>query len=65
MTYDAAARKLAVRRGRERGCSVYIAAEELKAAGIDPHGPPPFYRVHGFQRSRNGHTAIVTLYRER
>jgi hypothetical protein len=58
--YDSAARRRAARRPRERGCSVYIPAEELVAAGIDPTGPVPFYRVWG--RSRG--TVLVRLYRE-
>jgi hypothetical protein len=36
----------------------------LTAAGIDPLEPPPFYRTHGFQRSRNAGSVIVSLYRE-
>lgn len=44
---DTAARKHAQRKGRERGCWVYIPAEQLEEAGIDPHGPPPDYRVWG------------------
>jgi hypothetical protein len=63
-TYDAARRKRATRGGRDRGCRVYIAADELRAAGISPEGPPPFYRVRGYQRSKNGHSVIVSLYRE-
>lgn len=35
------------RSGREGGCWTYIAAEQLAAMGIDPHGPPPVYRVWG------------------
>jgi len=58
--YDAAARRRAQRRGRERGCSVYIPAEELVKAGIDPDGPVPFYRTWG--TSRGG--VMVRLYRE-
>lgn len=49
--YDAAARRRAVRSGRERGCWLYVPAEELAKAGLDPHGPPPFYRTWG---SRSG-----------
>jgi hypothetical protein len=64
-TYDAARRAQSTRRGRERGCSVYIAAEELARAGISLDGPPPLYRARGYRRSRNGHTVIVSLYTER
>jgi hypothetical protein len=58
--YDARARRRAVRGGRQRGCSIYIAADELEAAGYDPAGPPPFYRVWG--TARGG--VFVRLYRE-
>lgn len=61
---DHAQRRRSLRRRRERGCTVYIDAESLEAAGISPDEPPPWFRVHGYQRSRNGHTVIVTLYRE-
>jgi hypothetical protein len=68
-SYDAARRKRAKRSGRETGCWAYISAEELERSGIDPEqvgvgNPAPFYRVRGFKRSRNGCTAIVSLYRE-
>jgi len=49
-----------VRRGREKGCSVYIAADELERAGWDPEGPPPLYRVWG--SSRGG--LFIRLYKE-
>ena len=62
--YDPAERKQATRGGRDKGCRVYIAAEELERAGFDPNGPPPYYRVTGYQRSRNAGSAIVSLYRE-
>ena len=42
---DTAALKQAQRRGRERGCWVYIPAEQLETAGIDPYGPVPRYRI--------------------
>ena len=58
--YDAAARRRSQRRGRERGCHIYIPAEELVKAGIDPAGPPPAYRTWG--TSRGG--VMVRLYRE-
>ena len=62
--YDPAERKRGVRRGRERGCWVYIAADELVAAGFNPADLPPYYRVHGYQRSANAGSVIVSLYRE-
>jgi hypothetical protein len=46
--------------GREKGCRVYIAADELERAGYDPSGPAPFYRVWG--SSRGG--LFIRLYRE-
>lgn len=58
--HDPAARRQAKRSGRERGCWTYIPAESLVKAGIDPAGPPPFYRVWGGARGRY----IVVLYPE-
>lgn len=58
--YDSAARRRAQRHGRERGCRVFIPAEELVKAGIDPDGPLPFYRTWG--TSRGG--VMVRLYKE-
>jgi hypothetical protein len=58
--YDAAARRRSQRRGRERGCWVFIPAEELEKAGVDPSGPAPAYRTWG--TSRGG--VLVRLYRE-
>lgn len=61
-SYDHAERRQSARRGRERGCHIYIAADELEAAGFDPYTePPPFYRVWG--SSRGG--VFVRLYREK
>lgn len=56
--HDTAARRRALRKQREKGCSIYIAAEQLQAAGVDPNGPAPFYRVWAGERGR----FIVTLY---
>lgn len=58
--HDPAARRKAQRRGRERGCWVYIPAESLQRAGIDPKGPEPFYRV--WAGLRGG--LALRLYRE-
>jgi len=58
--HDASARRRAVRSGRERGCWVYIPAEDLQKAGIDPQGPRPWYRTWG--RARGG--VLVRLYKE-
>jgi hypothetical protein len=58
--HDHAARRKAQRRGRERGCWVYIPAELLPDSLGHPDDPVPWYRVWGGQRGRY----IVTLYRE-
>lgn len=49
-SYDYAKRRKTKRAGRERGCWVYISAEELQAAGIDPQGETPWYRAWGTKR---------------
>lgn len=61
-SYDPARERVSDRRGRQKGVYVYLPAVELRAAGIDPDGPAPKYRTHGFQRSAKGHTIIVSLY---
>lgn len=61
---DVARRKRPKRSGREAGCWTYIDGEALERAGLMPGGPLPFYTTRGYQRSRNGHTVIVSLYRE-
>lgn len=58
--YDSGQRRRAQRRGRERGCSIYIPADELVKAGYDPDGPAPFYRTWGTKRGG----VMVQLYRE-
>ncbi len=58
--HDSAARRKSKRAGRERGCWLYVPAEYLMAAGIDPLGPPPYYRVWAAPRGR----FVVVLYRE-
>ncbi len=47
-----------MRRGRERGCWLYVASEELSKAGVDPADPPPWYRVWGSRRGG----LVVRLY---
>lgn len=59
--HDHALRRRSLRQGRERGCWVYVPAEDLLRAGFDPAGPAPFYRTWG--GSRGG--IFVRLYRER
>ncbi len=61
---DTRERKRSARKQRERGCSLYIPAEVLVEAGLNPADPPPFYTVRGYRRSKNGHSVIVSLYRE-
>jgi hypothetical protein len=58
---DLAERKRATRGGRDKGCRVYIPAEALEAAGFDPSGPAPFYRLWPAPRGR----FILTLYKEK
>jgi hypothetical protein len=58
--YDAQLRRQSTRGGRDRGCRVYVPAEELLKAGIDLDGPAPFYRVWGSK----GGSAMIRLYRE-
>lgn len=62
MRYDRARRKRAVRKGAERGCWIFLPADELRKTGIDPHGSVPWYRVWGSSRKDGGLT--VRLYRE-
>lgn len=59
--YDQGLRRIGQRRGRERGCWLYVPAEELKKASIDPAGPPPFYRIW----PRRKRTLLVQFYEER
>lgn len=58
--YDAGQRRRAQRRGRERGCWVYVPAEELLKAGHDPADAPPLYRTWG---TKSG-GVLVRLYRD-
>ena len=59
--HDHGERRRAWRSGRMRGCYCYVPAEDLERAGIDPHGPPPFYRTWGTPRGG----VFVRLYKER
>ena len=59
--YDSAALRRSVRKGRERGCWVYVPAEELAKTRAGVADLPPRYRTVGRQ---NGSTVIVTFYRE-
>jgi hypothetical protein len=57
--YDSAARRRSRRDGRERGCWVYIPAEELAKTGLGADAPPA-YRVWAGARGR----VVIQLYRE-
>jgi hypothetical protein len=59
--YDSAARRQSRREGRERGCWVYIPAEELDKTGHGNGAPPPAYRVWGSTRGR----IVLQLYKAR
>lgn len=58
--YDSGARRRAVRKGRERGCWVFVPAAELEKAGVNPADDPPFYRTWG---TKSG-GVMVRLYRQ-
>ncbi|HWE82788.1 MAG TPA: hypothetical protein VG265_14150 [Gaiellaceae bacterium] len=58
--YDRVRRRRAQRKQREKGVSLYVPAEELVRAGIDPDGPEPFYRVWGVPGGR----VLVNFYDE-
>lgn len=58
--YDPARRRRGVRRGRERGCWLYVPAEELERAGVPAPDAAPHYRVWGLK----GRTVMVKLYTE-
>lgn len=58
--YDSALRRRAQRKGRERGCWVFIPAEELEKAGRSPELEPPYYRTWGTKRG----VVLVRIYKE-
>lgn len=58
--HDSGVRRKAQRRGRERGCWVYLAGEQLQRAGLALGDVTPWYRVWGGQRGRY----VVVLYPE-
>jgi hypothetical protein len=59
--YDSAERRHSLRKGGERGASIYIPGAELQKTGYDPYGDPPYYRVWGASRGR----IVVQLYKSR
>lgn len=58
-SYDSGRRRKTVRRGRERGCWLYVSADELVAAGFDLSEPAPWYRVWGTKKG-----VCVRLYKK-
>lgn len=56
--HDPAQRRQGVRKGRERGCWIYVTAAELEAIGMDAPAPP-FYRTWTRRK-----TLLVQFYRE-
>lgn len=58
--YDPGRRRRSVRRGREKGCWVYIPAQELVKAGFSPFAEPPWYRIWGGRRGG----VLVRLYKK-
>lgn len=59
--HDPAALRRATRGGRQRGCFIYISAEQLRELGLDPTEPPPRYRIW---TARGRPRLVVNLYRE-
>lgn len=58
--HDPAARRITVRRGREKGCWLYVPVEVLERVGWSPDDPPPYYRTWPGRK----HTVLVQLYKE-
>lgn len=58
--YDPEALRQSKRSQRERGCWVYIPAQELLKAGISLFAPAPRYRVWGRKRG----SILVRVYKE-
>lgn len=52
------------RHGRERGLRVYIPADVLALAGVDPHAPEPPYSVQAVREEpgRRRRSVLVRLY---
>jgi len=59
--YDPARRRRTVSRGRERGCWVYVPAEEIEKTSYGGQRPPPFYRLWA---RAGGRTIVVEFYAE-
>lgn len=58
--YDPGRRRRSVRTARERGCWVYIPAEELIKTGVSVFADPPLYRVWGRKRG----SVLIRVYKE-
>jgi hypothetical protein len=56
--YDSGRRRKATRAARQKGCFVYIPAEVLEGAGVDPKGPTPWYRTW----AGKGGSVMLRLY---
>jgi hypothetical protein len=52
--HDPERRRKSYRYGKQKGVTIQISAAELLAAGIDPNGPAPEYRVYPGQRRDGG-----------
>jgi hypothetical protein len=61
LRHDPETRRKSQRHGKQRGVTITISAAELRAAGIDPDGPAPEYRV--FPGSRRDGGLQLRLYR--
>ena len=61
LRHDSEARRKSQRHGKQKGVTITISAAELRAAGVDPEGPPPEYRVFPGQRRDGG--LQLRLYR--
>lgn len=59
---DTAARRKGVRRGRERGCWLYVPAETLEALGWSRDDPPPYSMMWPDPKRPR---LLVNLYREK
>ena len=61
LRHDPERRRRSQRHGKQKGVTITISAAELRAAGIDPEGPAPEYRVVPGSRRDGG--LQLRLYR--
>jgi hypothetical protein len=61
LRHDPEARRKSQRHGKQRGITITISAAELRAAGVDPEGPAPEYKVFPGKRRDGG--LQLRLYR--